>query len=297
MRGVDRLKRILFKLLYLFRVPNCARFWNRKNVMILCYHGITARPDPDLEDSNGYAVHRDLFVAQLRYLKRHYNVIALRDFLVARQTGQRLPHYSVILTFDDGARNFLTVAASILIELELPATIFLITDRVNARNGQCMGAIWTSLDDKASLSWSESMDLKSRRFFDFGSHTCSHANLLRLSSDEVLRQLEDSLLAVTTNLGAPDLPSFAYPYGQYSDSIAEQVRLSRYSCAFTTRDGSNPADADLFRLGRAGVRAFDRTEEFAAKVSGLRYWMQVMRNLLLIMMQTVTRIRNTQVSR
>ena len=40
-------------------------------------------------------------------------------------------HYSVVLTFDDGFRNFLTVAAPILAERKIPATVFLITDKAS----------------------------------------------------------------------------------------------------------------------------------------------------------------------
>ena len=69
--------------------------------------------------------------ANLDFLQRNYTVISLREYLHARNEGRSLGNYSVVLTFDDGFRNFLTVAAPMLAERKLPATVFLITDKAS----------------------------------------------------------------------------------------------------------------------------------------------------------------------
>src|SRR5580704_4527388 len=107
-------QRIVYKLLFLLGVMEFARFCNRTNTMILCYHGVTERFGPDPEDRSSILVNRSLFRTQLAYIKNRYRVTSLREFLLARENRQPLPPHSVILTFDDGQRNFLTVVAPIL---------------------------------------------------------------------------------------------------------------------------------------------------------------------------------------
>jgi peptidoglycan/xylan/chitin deacetylase (PgdA/CDA1 family) len=62
--------------------------------------------------------------AQLLYLSRHFNVVSL-EAMVDRLTNRSFPLANeVVLTFDDGLRNNLTVVYPILRELHLPATFF-----------------------------------------------------------------------------------------------------------------------------------------------------------------------------
>jgi peptidoglycan/xylan/chitin deacetylase (PgdA/CDA1 family) len=278
MNALPKYQEFLFKLFFLFRLTELARFCNRRNTTILCYHGITQWVGPDPEDRSAIAVDRTLFLAHLKYLKRHYQVIPLRDYLVARQSGKPLPRYSVILTFDDGMRNFLTVAAPILNELDLPATMFLVTDQVDMRDRSILGPDWTPLDDRISLSWAEAKALQSAKRVEFGSHTCSHPELPQLSAS-VEREFRESFDAIRENVLESFPPCLAYPYGDYSESIAEKASWAGYSCALTTEPGSNSMKTGLFQLRRAVVRRYDTTEIFAARVSGLIGWLRILRGI------------------
>jgi peptidoglycan/xylan/chitin deacetylase (PgdA/CDA1 family) len=78
---------------------------------ILMYHGVAA------EGAQALA-------AQLRYLARHFKVVTLETMLDRLTSGPRPHAQEVVLTFDDGLRNNLTVVYPILRELQLPATFF-----------------------------------------------------------------------------------------------------------------------------------------------------------------------------
>lgn len=295
MKELPKYQEIIYKLFYFFRLPEFARFWNRANTMILCYHGITERFGPDPEDRSAIAVNRALFVAQLKYIKRHYKVISMCDYLMARQNRQPVPRHSVILTFDDGLRNFLTVAAPVLNELRLPATMFLVTDWVEARDQSNLGPNWTPFDDRISLSWSEAKTLQSTQAIKFGSHTHSHPELHQLSAN-VDRELHDSLGALRENLHDVFPPTLAYPYGNYSQSIAAKARLAGYSCALTTEAGCNSVNTDLFRLRRAVVRRYDTIDIFAARASGLVGWLRIGRDFLRTLSMSLLRDWNSAFS-
>ena len=293
MRDLSPLQKILYELFFLLRLTEFARFWNRSNTTILCYHGITEASGPDLEDRSRIVVNRARFLAHLRYLKQHYNVISLRDYLAARRNREPLPAHSVILTFDDGLRNFLTLAVPILIDLDLPATLFLVTERVESRGQSHMGLQWTPLDDRVSLSWQEVETLHFARQIEFGSHTCSHPELLQLASAEVDIELCNSFRAIQKHLPGNFPPSLAYPYGDCSELIARKARSAGYSCALTTAAGSNSVDTDLFRLRRAVVRRYDTIAIFAARVSGLVGWLRMARDFTVRTSAPLTRVWNS----
>jgi peptidoglycan/xylan/chitin deacetylase (PgdA/CDA1 family) len=61
---------------------------------------------------------------QLRYLVRHFKVVSLETMLDRLTNGSFPPAHEIVLTFDDGLRNNLTVVYPILQELKVPATMF-----------------------------------------------------------------------------------------------------------------------------------------------------------------------------
>lgn len=66
------------------------------------------------------------FARQVRALKRTHNVVPLEAAAADLLAGRPLPPRALALTFDDGYRDNLTVAADILDHHRLPATFFLV---------------------------------------------------------------------------------------------------------------------------------------------------------------------------
>ena len=104
-----------------------AAWLNRRRAVILTYHGLLAQPPPTgLRALHKLFVTAESFRAQMALLKARYQVIPLRELverLARGEPGERL----AAVTFDDGWRTTRTLAAPILRELELPATVFLAT--------------------------------------------------------------------------------------------------------------------------------------------------------------------------
>lgn len=265
------MKKRVFALLHLLALTRLARWLNRKRLVILCYHGVTARPERSSQDPLGLHVRVQRFEAQLEYLKRHYNIISLRDYLEARRAGNTLPEYSAILTFDDGYRNFLTMAAPRLLPRSLPVSVFLTTDEVSKNDGPPPEPDWTPADDENYLSWPE-VGLLNQRGVEFGSHTRSHPLLPDLPPEEAERELRESQEVIRKELEIERMP-LAYPYGAYSPRLIESARALGYLCGLTTDAGLNEITADLFLLRRTLIGDDDDIPAFAARVSGLTAWL------------------------
>jgi peptidoglycan/xylan/chitin deacetylase (PgdA/CDA1 family) len=248
-------------------------------VVFLCYHGVTESGSRSPHNKKGLHVNRHRFSAHLDYLQHRYNVISLRDYLDARQTGHMLPDYSVVITFDDGFRNFLTAAAPCLAARSMPATVFLITDRAGEAYSTGSSRKWKLEDDTSYLSWEDALELKERQNIEFGSHTCSHPQLPTLSLEDIERELLDSYDALSAHLDI-EQQTLAYPKGEHSEIIANCARKIGYCCAVTTDRGANELDHELFTLGRTLIGDFDDESSFAVRVSGLRWWLVKARSML-----------------
>lgn len=78
---------------------------------ILMYHGVARQG-------------AQVLVEQLRYLVRHFKVVSMEAMVDRLANGSVPPAHEIVLTFDDGLRNNLTVVYPILRALQVPATIF-----------------------------------------------------------------------------------------------------------------------------------------------------------------------------
>ncbi|HYR69299.1 MAG TPA: polysaccharide deacetylase family protein [Candidatus Dormibacteraeota bacterium] len=83
-------------------------------ILVLAYHRVA-----DLtQDPQSLAVHPERFRAQLRFLRRHYELLRLED------SWPRVEKPAAIVTFDDGYADNATAALPILEEENVPATFF-----------------------------------------------------------------------------------------------------------------------------------------------------------------------------
>jgi peptidoglycan/xylan/chitin deacetylase (PgdA/CDA1 family) len=254
---------IFYRLLYCAGLPRLAAWWNRKRVLILGYHGVTRGT---VVDPSQIHVRECLFREQIRHLKQAYNVISLGQFIERRRKNLPLPPYSVILTFDDGFRNFLSVTAPILFANSIPATVFIITAYVRHGLSSESPIEWTSRDDCTLLSWDEVRRLNEQGI-EFGAHTCTHPQLDTLSPDQVAREMLESFNAISGNLANTDV-AFAYPYGICTEDLQKQSMAAGFSCALTCKAGFVADDSDLHALDRIliGNESFYM---FAIHLSGL----------------------------
>ena len=98
------------------------------SVVVLCYHGVTL----ELADLNVQTVHMPVssFTRQLDVLARHYELISLDVLADLLRSRQPLGAPKAVITFDDGYRNVLTVAAPLLRARRIPFAVFVSTRNI-----------------------------------------------------------------------------------------------------------------------------------------------------------------------
>lgn len=95
-------------------------FTRPAGVVVLTYHQITEAGDPF--EGTGLTTFRE----QMCWLRRHCTPIGPEDFPeMLHSTGRRKP--AVLVTFDDGYRDYHNRAYPVLSELKIPAVVFLAT--------------------------------------------------------------------------------------------------------------------------------------------------------------------------
>lgn len=100
---------------------NCFLRKRAKTPIVLFWHGVSTHPNQHIE---GESFSVDLFEKQIRYVMRYNEVISIDEFYY-RYTNCCFTNKEVVITFDDGYKDNLTVAAPILKKYGLPFTVFI----------------------------------------------------------------------------------------------------------------------------------------------------------------------------
>ena len=178
----------------------------------------------------------DQFISHTNELiKDKYNVIKLDKVVTGIQGKTNLKDRSVSITIDDAYLSVYTKAWPILKKLNLPFTLFISTDVINNNFSNYM-------------NWNQIRELVDNGVL-VGSQTKSHPHLHRLSSKQILNEIELSNKSFIKELGfKPQF--FAYPYGEYDNKTIEIVKGSGFEAAFGQHSGVAHVSAGIFELPR-----------------------------------------------
>jgi peptidoglycan/xylan/chitin deacetylase (PgdA/CDA1 family) len=136
------------------------------------------------------------FQRHLACLREEFRVLPLRELVARLAAGQRLPDRSCAITFDDGWRDNHDHAWPALREAMLPATLFLVTDRVGTG-----GEFWP--DEVARRVGALARDEATALGLGGAGADRLIRDLKQLDEPERKRRL-DALRAATPDLAPPD---------------------------------------------------------------------------------------------
>lgn len=119
---MTKMKRLALRALQSSGLFALARNKSARMARILMYHNFAPSDDAD-----GEAVSVAAARSQLSYLTRHFQVVPLTHLVKQLRTSNRLDPRMVILTVDDGRRNFYEYFFPLLLEFHVPATFFVVS--------------------------------------------------------------------------------------------------------------------------------------------------------------------------
>ncbi len=230
-------------------------------IVILMYH-IIDRPKAEREAK--YCCLPLRFSQQMEHLsKSGYSLINLNDVAEVLDGDKAIDSDAVAVTFDDGFEDFHRNAFPILTRFNVPATLFMVSDRVGGDNDWMHRG---GSPKRKLLSQSQLSEIADSGIV-IGSHTRTHPKLNEISGDQSLlhQEVSNSKHELENQLDR-EIQHFAYPYGLYDDTVVESVKQSGYRTACSTRSGFNRSAIDPFVLRRIEVFGSDRLWHFKQKL-------------------------------
>jgi len=193
--------------------------------LILAYHSVS------LDRTDSLSVKVLNFEKQLAWLHgKGYRSITLADFTAKKyKKKERI----VIITFDDGYQDNYTHAFQILKKYGYTATVFLVSNYVNTDHIFYWDIPKISTENSKSffklMTW-EHINEMADYGLEFGSHTCTHPELTKVSVSQCWQEINQSRIDLQNKLGR-DVLSFSYPRGNLNFETIEMVNKAGYSCA------------------------------------------------------------------
>jgi peptidoglycan/xylan/chitin deacetylase (PgdA/CDA1 family) len=218
-------------------------------VSILMYHVVLEKINNKILDKI-FVTEKEFAWQMNALLKGGYNPITLPQLSDAMSGQLVLPKNPFIVTFDDGYVGVNDLARPILKKLNIPYTVFLVTELVGKSN------VW---DEKLGMpkldlmDWDTILDLQKEGLATFEPHTMNHVRLADLPLDEARREIAGSKETLEERLGKKS-EVFCFPYGSQNDAVAAIAHEIGYKMAVTTEFGRVRRDDNPLFLPRIGMQ-------------------------------------------
>jgi peptidoglycan/xylan/chitin deacetylase (PgdA/CDA1 family) len=227
------------------------------DALVLTYHAVERGDGPLFVDPGTFEAHLDAIVASGATVT---TVTELARAIRAAEPSGR--HVSI--TFDDGLASVARIAAPLLAERGLRATVFCVAAHVGRDSN------WPSaLPDAPPLELADRAELTLllAQGWEIGSHGMTHAPIQSEDDGFLSRELVESRALLEEQTGGT-VTSFAYPYGASPGPAGARVVATTYEAACTTALDGVTAGCDRYALPRVDAHYVRRPRLFRAALAG-----------------------------
>ena len=229
----------------------------KSSLRVLMYHKV------DAEKKDRLTVTVNQLQEQVNWLqKKNYSIISFREFKELEKEKKK--GRFVILTFDDAYENNLQYALTILETTKTKATIFIPTAFIGKINE------WDKGSEK--IMTAAQLQQLPADIIEFGLHTHTHKSFKHCSSEEIEREMQQSIETLHAN-NIPYAPVFAYAYGAFPKQEDKQQSMFRIfsdsGISYALRIGNNINYLPIknnFLIKRIDIRGTDSFFIFKMKV-------------------------------
>lgn len=163
-----------------------------------------------------------------------YTFITMNELADVLDGKTNLPPNPIVMTFDDGYRDFATDAYPILKKYNTKATEYVISGFLNRPNHMLVSQV---------------QQIANEGLVEIGAHTVDHAWLKGLSLKNASTEIFQSRIMLEELINKPVL-SFAYPFGAFDDQSISLTKDSGFRTAVSTLPGVEASQANRFFLYR-----------------------------------------------
>ncbi|MDQ6834253.1 MAG: polysaccharide deacetylase family protein [Chloroflexota bacterium] len=215
-------------------------------VPVLMYHYIRVNPVASDRLGYGLSVTPTDFEAQMGWLvKNGYHTVFPAELTAALTQHAPLPTKPIVLTFDDGYRDFYDQAWPVLKQYGLKSSSAVVTTFADKGDQGDLGF----------MNWNMITELDRSGMVEIASHTQSHPDLTKTSAGQRWAEISRSKEVIEQKLGHHCV-AFVYPSGRYDGATLADTKRADYQIAFTTDGGKvrNPQDGSvILQLPRVRV--------------------------------------------
>ena len=162
------------------------------------------------------------------------------------------------ITFDDGFLDNLELAAPILTKRNLPFTIFMITDFLNAEKSKY-------------LNRNHLIELKKNKLISIGAHGKSHRPLASLTFQEAVDEMRISKEVLEDLLGE-EISTMSFPHGSFNVDLLNAARELGYKKCGTSIPVGNFYSAQNVQINRQCIYSCESNMSFVQKIDGKWDW-------------------------
>jgi peptidoglycan/xylan/chitin deacetylase (PgdA/CDA1 family) len=256
-------------LFFFYPLQNFNNMDKRFQIPILMYHSISTTKKKGVHPYYETVTTPEIFEMHMKFLHENdYHVVDLYDVPNHFKKSGDLVKKLVVITFDDGLKDFSTEAFPILQKYGCSATVFLPTGFIGKKRMTFKG--------QECLSWEIVRDLH-KKGIQFGSHTINHLKLYGKEEDEINYELSNSKEKIDLEIGEPTV-SFSYPYAfpeqdkKFINKLRKMLTTSGYTIGVSTRIGITSKNDDRLFLKRLPINNCDDLLFFNAKLAGGYNW-------------------------
>lgn len=165
-----------------------------------------------------YCVSPQQFRRQLLQVRfRGWNFVSLSSYVAGLRNGTTQTQRLAAVTFDDGWRDNFDFAVPVLMEMQIPATIFVVSGAMDGVSDDRRMTV-TQLRELAGFG------------ITVGAHSRTHPRLTSLNAVCLKSEVWGSRSDLQDQLGA-EVSFFAYPGGRFNQVVVDAVQSAGYSAA------------------------------------------------------------------
>ncbi|MFP4313949.1 MAG: polysaccharide deacetylase family protein [Alphaproteobacteria bacterium] len=177
------------------------------------------------------------FEAHLEELKSGgYNIMSLLDVIKALKENAPLPEKTVALTFEGGYKSAFTRAMPLLLDHNIPFTVFYASNNAEMDTGEYM-------------NWEDLKSLQRYKNVSLGILPSSYQRVTNNSKSENKRYLNNAKIAYRKHF-KDEATLASYPFGQHNESYKTLIKNSGIEAAFGLQSGVAYSGMDFMNIPR-----------------------------------------------